>query len=62
MLRPLLHQAVKQLLCLFLNISKVRLQLAAYQQIGVKYLFMLPNIPHMPMSPYADMPFFFFVR
>jgi len=38
MLRPLLHQVVKQFLRLFLNISKVRLQLAAYQQIGVGFL------------------------
>lgn len=57
---PLLHKTVKQLLRLFLNIGKVGMQPAACQKAGIKRLFMLTDIPQMPLPPYADVPFFFF--
>lgn len=49
-------------LCLFFNIGKVGLQFAACQQLDVEHFSMLTDIPQMPLSPYSDMPFFFFGR
>lgn len=59
MLCHLFYQLKKHILCLFINISKIAVQPAACEQIGVKYPAVLFEIAQVPLSPYANVLFFF---
>ena len=58
--RQLFYQPGKHFLCLFVNISKVTVQLAGSQQIRIKSPFMLLNMPQVPLSPHTYWFLFFF--
>ena len=51
-LRSLLYQPKEHFLCLFINIRKIAVQLAAYHQISVKYPFVLTDILPVSLSLY----------
>ena len=56
----LLYQPREHFLCMLVYVGNVTVQLAAYQQFGIEYLAVLFQIPQVSLSPYADMPWFFF--
>jgi len=58
--RQLFYQPGKHFLCLLVNIRKITVQLAACEQIGVKYLAVLFEVTQMPLSPNAHWLLFFF--
>ena len=51
----------KHFLSLIINISKVDVQFAACQQVGVKHFAVIFQIAKMPLTPYPDW-FLFFLR
>ena len=50
---------VQPLLRLLVNIGKIAVQAAAEQQAGIAGLAVFPNVPQVPLAPYADRLFFF---
>lgn len=58
--RHLLYQPKKQFFRLPVDIRKITVQLAAYEQVGVKYFAVFPDIPQVPLSLPADRSVFFF--
>ena len=50
----LLYELRKHFVCLLVDVGKVSVHLAACQQIEIKDLAILLDIPQMPLTPNAD--------
>ena len=58
-LSELLYQSKEHILRLIVQLSKVAVEFPVEEQPGIERLAVLPDIPQMPLSPYANRLLFF---